>query len=209
MGRKRGKKKKTMPVRHPHPIRSISSLGETEFTEVKRIFKTLNTVTMGCCHSGIAGVCGSVRPTSLIRVLSALGPKGGHLVGFGCGFGRVLLSAIAMGFHGATGWELAENVAQHVAFEATKAKLSQDYAAASWLGQDILNLDLSSQFCGQVTSAYAFWVGFPEPVQHRILDFCRSAFTNICSVAVFLDRKWPKPEKGMTIPRHSFVLVLD
>jgi hypothetical protein len=120
MGRKRGKKKKTMPVRHPHPIRSISSLGETEFTEVKRIFKTLNTVTMGCCHSGIAGVCGSVRPTSLIRVLSALGPKGGHLVDFGCGFGRVLLSAIAMGFHGATGWELAENVAQHVAFEQPK-----------------------------------------------------------------------------------------
>ncbi len=72
--------------------------------DVKRIFKTLNTVTMGCCYSGIAGVSGSVRPTSLIRVLSALAPKGGHL-DFGCGFGRVLLSAMAMGFHGATGWE--------------------------------------------------------------------------------------------------------
>ncbi len=36
MGRKRGTKKTTMPVRHPHPKRSISSLGETEFMEVKR-----------------------------------------------------------------------------------------------------------------------------------------------------------------------------
>ena len=36
MGRKRGKKKKTMPVRHPHPKRSTSSLGETDFMEVKR-----------------------------------------------------------------------------------------------------------------------------------------------------------------------------
>jgi hypothetical protein len=36
MGRKRGKKKKMMPVRHPHPKRSISSLGETEFMEVTR-----------------------------------------------------------------------------------------------------------------------------------------------------------------------------
>jgi hypothetical protein len=76
---------------------------------------------------------------------------------------------MAMGSHGATGWELAKNVAQHVAFEATKAKL-HDYAAASWVGQDALNLDLTLQFCGQVTSAYAFWVGFPEPVPRLIVS---------------------------------------
>ncbi len=48
MGRKGGKKKKTMPVRHPHPKRSISSMGETEFTEVKRIFKTLKLESEHC-----------------------------------------------------------------------------------------------------------------------------------------------------------------
>ena len=148
------------------------------------------------------GVGGSIRPLSLFNVLTALGSTGGHLVGFGCGFGRVLLAALAMGFRSSTGWEFVENESQRVAFELTKTKLLA-YSDATWIGQDILTLDPTLELCGEVTSAYAFWVGFPKPVQLRILDLCRSAFTNICSVAVFLDIKWRKPEQGTDSIWHT------
>ena len=157
---------------------------------------------MGCCHSGVQGVSGSLRQGSLLKVLDALSTNGGHLVDFGCGFGRVLLAALAHGYHSATGWEFVENETQRVAFELTKAKF-HTYSNAYWIGQDILTLVPTLELRGQVTSAYAFWVGFPKPVQLRILDLCRSAFTNICSVALFLDRKWRKPEQGTDIFSHT------
>ena len=180
-----------------HPLHMSRRPAQTNIIliELHRIFRTLNTITMGCCHSGVKGVSGSIRPLSLFTVLTALGSAGGHLVDFGCGFGRVLLAALATGFRGSTGWEFVENESQRVAFESTKAKLHA-YSDATWIGEDILTLEPTLELCGQVTSAYAFWVGFPKPVQLRILEICRSEFTNICSVAVFLDRKWPKPERG-------------
>jgi hypothetical protein len=197
MGTKRGKMKnrKTIPKQHPLPMRQRPAQSNATLIEFKRIFQTLNTITMGCCHSGVKGVSGSIRPLSLFTVLTALGSAGGHLVDFGCGFGRVLLAALATGFRGSTGWEFVENESQRVAFESTKAKLHA-YSDATWIGEDILTLEPTLELCGQVTSAYAFWVGFPKPVQLRILEICRLEFTNICSVAVFLDRKWPKPERG-------------
>ena len=91
------------------------------------------------------------------------------MVDFGCGFGRVLLAALATGFRGSTGWEFVENESQRVAFESTKAKLHA-YSDATWIGEDILTLEPTLELCGQVTSAYAFWVGFPKPVQLRILE---------------------------------------
>jgi SAM-dependent methyltransferase len=163
--------------------------------KVDRIFKILKSVTMGCCHGGVSGMNGSVRPTSLIKIVSALGHHGGMFFDFGCGYGIVLLVALAMGFNIATGCELSANAAQRIAFEATKAAIAV-YPAAYWLGQDILQLNLPLQTREQISSAYAFWVGMPEPVQRRILDLCRSSFINIRSIAVFLDRKWPKPENG-------------
>ena len=206
---KRGKKKGATRARTarmpdeqlPHP-KTGDSFFARKSIELKRIFQVLNTITMGCCHSGVKGVSGSLRQGSLLKVLNALSTNGGHLVDFGCGFGRVLLSALAHGFHGATGWEFVENETQRVAFELTKAKFPA-YSDASWIGQDILTLDPTLELCGQVTSAYAFWVGFPKPVQLRILDLCGSSFNNICSVAVFLDSKWRKPKQGMVILWHT------
>ena len=58
--------------------------------KVDRIFKTLKSVTMGYCHGGVSGMNGSVRPTSLIRIVSALGRHGGMFFDFGCGYGLVL-----------------------------------------------------------------------------------------------------------------------
>ena len=199
---KRGKTKhrKKMPLQHPAPPKPSNT--NVTLMEIKRIFLTLSTVTMGCCYSGVKGVSGSIRPKSLLNVLNALSTNGGHLVDFGCGFGRVLLSALAYGFHGATGWEFVENETQRIAFERTKAKLHA-YSDANWIGQDILTLDPTQELCGQVTSAYAFWVGFPIPEQLRILDLCRLAFTNICSVAVFLDTKWRKPKNGTVFLQHT------
>jgi hypothetical protein len=109
---KRGKTKhrKKMPLQHP--LLPKPSNTNVTLMEIKRIFLTLSTVTMGCCYSGVKGVSGSIRPTSLLNVLNALSTNGGHLVDFGCGFGRVLLSALAYGFHGATGWEFVENETQ-------------------------------------------------------------------------------------------------
>jgi SAM-dependent methyltransferase len=163
--------------------------------KVDRIFKILKSVTMGCCHGGVSGMNGSVRPTSLIKIVSALGHHGGMFFDFGCGYGLVLLVALAMGFNIATGCELPVNSAQRIGFEATKAAIAA-YPAAYWLGQDILQLNLPLQTLEQISSAYAFWVGMPKPVQRCILDLCRSSFINIRSIAVFLDRKWPKPNNG-------------
>ena len=205
MGRKLKKSKsRRKKLLDQDPLRMTRRPAQTNLilTELHRIFRTLMTITMGCCHSGVKCVGGSIRPLSLFNVLTALGSTGGHLVDFGCGFGRVLLAALAMGFRSSTGWEFVENESQRVAFELTKTKLLA-YSDATWIGQDILTLDPTLELCGEVTSAYAFWVGFPKPVQLRILDLCRSAFTNICSVAVFLDIKWRKPEQGTDSIWHT------
>ena len=203
---KRGKTKNRKRMTKLHPIAMTQRPAQSNpiLMELKRIFQTLGTITMGCCHSGVKGVSGSIRPTSLFYVLTALslGSTGGHLVDFGCGFGRVLLAALAYGFCRSTGWEFVENKTQRVAFELTKTKLLA-YCDATWIGQDILTLVPTLELCGEVTSAYAFWVGFPKPVQLRILELCRSSFTNICSVAVFLDSKWRKAEQGTVILLHS------
>jgi hypothetical protein len=45
--------------------------------KVDSIFKTLKSVTMGCCLGWVSGMNGSVQPTSLIRIMSALGHHGG------------------------------------------------------------------------------------------------------------------------------------
>ena len=179
---KRGKTKnrKRMPKLHPIPMTQRPAQSNPILMELKRIFQTLGTITMGCCHSGVKGVSGSIRPTSLFYVLTAL----------------------AYGFCRSTGWEFVENKTQRVAFELTKTKLLA-YCDATWIGQDILTLVPTLELCGEVTSAYAFWVGFPKPVQLRILELCRSSFTNICSVAVFLDSKWRKAEQGTVILLHS------
>jgi hypothetical protein len=93
--------------------------------KVDRIFKTLKSVIMGCCHGWVSSyngmlpclVNGSVRPTSLIRIMSAFCYHGGIFFDFGCGYELVLLISSAMGFNIATECELFANAAQRIAFE--------------------------------------------------------------------------------------------
>ena len=82
---KRGKKKGATRARtarmpdeqRPHP-KTGDSFFARKLIELKQIFQILNTITMGCCHSGVKGVSGSLRQGSLLKVLNALSTNGGH-----------------------------------------------------------------------------------------------------------------------------------
>jgi hypothetical protein len=144
----------------------------------------------------VAGFNGSIRPTSLARVLRALSVEGNELVDFGAGSGRVIFAAVAEGASMSYGYELPENKGMKYTFNSmviTSANLVQD--RVDWIGKDILDLNMLN---GSPSCAFSFWVGFPLPVQEHILWLCTET-RSIRSIAVFKDRKWGHPDQGFLI----------
>jgi SAM-dependent methyltransferase len=169
---------------------------------ITKVFAVFESTTLRNCHSGNVGVGGTVTVMGLVSILRALtlDDEGSTVFDFGCGFGRVLLSALALGFNGAYGCELPDNDPQRIVFEAVKAKVTlppNSKLFCKWLGQDILDLELPDQLWHQISAVYSFWCGMDLPVQNRILELCKEKFINIRSLAVYRTREWPTPESGM------------
>ena len=54
-----------------------------------------------------------------------------------------------------------------------------------WIGKDMLDLE---ELNGSPHCVFSFWVGFPLPVQERILQLCTETAT-VKTIAVFKDSK--------------------
>ena len=136
---------------------------------IQNIYRQFKKVSGGA-EGGVVGFNGSIRPKCLARLLRALNVNGNELVDFGAGSGRVLFSAVAEGAYRSHGYELPENKGMKYVFDAmliASATLTQD--RVEWIGKDILDLKVLK---GSPSCAYSFWVGFPLPVQERILQLC-------------------------------------
>ena len=112
---------------------------------------------------------------------------------FGAGSGRVLFSALAEGASGSYGYELPENEGMKCVFDAMFiATLA--HGRVEWIGKDILDLN---KLNGSPSCAFSFWVGFPLPVQERILQIC-SETASMQAIAVFKDSKWVRADLGIS-----------
>ena len=159
---------------------------------IQKIYRQFIKVSDGA-EGGVVGLNGSIRPKCLARLLRALSVKGNELVDFGAGSGRVLFSALAEGASGSYGYELPENKGMKCVFDAMViATLA--HGRVEWIGKDILDLN---KLNGSPSCAFSFWVGFPLPVQERILQIC-SETASMQTVAVFKDSKWVRADMGMT-----------
>ncbi len=147
---------------------------------------------------------GSIRAACLVRMLHALNIKGREVVDFGAGDGRVLFAAIAGGASKAIGFELPENKAHKFVFDAVRKKLTSadkvalpsngsTWSDAEWFPRDIDNM---REVPGAPACVYTFWVGMPFETQERILTLCARC-PSVDAIAVFRDRKWPKPDDGL------------
>ena len=157
---------------------------------IKNIYSRFRKISDGA-EGGVAGFNGSIRPTSLARVLRALSVEGNELVDFGAGSGRVIFAAVAEGASMSYGYELPENKGMKNVFDSmVSANLVQD--RVDWIGKDILDLNVLN---GSPSCAFSFWVGFPLTVQEHILMLCTES-GSMRTIAVFKDRKWSHADQG-------------
>ncbi len=172
----------------------------------------------GGADGGVVGTNGSIRAACLVRMLRALKIKGREIVDFGAGDGRVLHAAMAAGATNANGYELPANKAHKFVFDAVRKKLHSDTTGAlstcrvSWSKANWFPLDIDRirQMPGNPQCVYTFWVGMPFKTQEHILTLCAQSPT-VRAIAVFRDRKWPKPEDGPLHPSptlYTFALPL-
>lgn len=147
------------------------------------------------CDGAIAGINGSINAPCLAVAMQALQLKDRKFVDLGCGDGRVLICATAVfGASSSIGYELPQNSAHEIVFEAVKnrmAKANAQLAVQSgqclWQAQDIDDLK-----CMQGADAvYSFWVGMPKITQLAILRLVRES--SVTSLYVFQDDKWRDP----------------
>lgn len=169
---------------------------------IQKIYRLFIKVSDGA-EGGVVGLNGSIRPTCLAKLLRALSVKGNELVDFGAGSGRVLFSALAEGSSRSYGYELPENKGMKCVFDAmVSATLA--HGRVKWIGKDMLDL---KKLNGNPSCAFSFWVGFPLPVQERILQIC-SETASIQTVAVFKDSKWVQAGQGMFNANVFFTSVI-
>jgi hypothetical protein len=164
----------------------------------------------GGADGGVVGINGSLRPTSLMRILRVLKVKNCDVLDLGAGDGRVLYAAMAGGADNALGFELPENKAHKFVFDAVNKMLHSDttsilstctvaWSKAEWSPRDIDCMRRipanSRRTPGNSQRVYTFWVGMPLKTQLRILTLCAQSPT-VRAIAVFRDRKWPNPDAG-------------
>ena len=192
------------PCNRTGPIQEVLFTEEEQYNAVVEVHSTLDKLTLGNCHSAVAGTGGTARANTKVAIMRALkksqgkGAQGGTLFDVGCGFGHFMLAALKTGFSGACGCELPDNEVQRgVCYEA-KARLgiSPD-DLCEWIGSDVTKLDLPEHLRRRITAVYSFWCGIGPEAQRRTLDLCRDTLVNVRSVAVYLAKGWTTPKHGM------------
>ncbi len=167
---------------------------------VEAVHSALTAITMGNCHSAVAGTGGTARAATKVAILCDLKKAhgvGGTLFDVGCSFGHFMLAALQMGYKGACGCDLPENHVQCAALTEVKAWLgiSPD-ELCEWIGSDVTNLVLPERLSRRITAVYSFWTGLSPEAQLATLDLCRK-LVNVRSVAVYLAKGWSTPDTGM------------
>ena len=162
--------------------------------EVHAIFKR---ITLGNFHSGVVGTGGTMRPTSLVRILRALMHpvgEGGSVFDVGCGFGPVILAAMKTGFRSAYGCELPGNITQRSVFEEARHGLGLNQqktnGPSDWISSDVLHLNLPLYLRLIITAVFSFWNGLGADAQLRVLELCRDTFINVRALAVYWTQGW-------------------
>jgi hypothetical protein len=96
------------------------------------------------CSGNVIGVDGTLNWPSSARMAVALRVEGRNAIDFGCGNGRFMAMALAMGAYGVSGIELPQNVAQQLIFCAVLEEMLLDLAGfqltglnAEWIPLDI------------------------------------------------------------------------
>jgi hypothetical protein len=154
---------------------------------IQAIYNRFKTAGDGADGS-VVGFNGSVRANFLAKGFKALRIRNKHLIDFGSGDGRVLLSGIAAGADRATGYELPDNFGHRALFRSVQAKshLVGKFKAV-WKAADIDQLaSIQADSC-----VFSFWVGMPLETQEKILKLCVDY--RVCSLLVFKDSKWKHP----------------
>ena len=130
---------------------------------VEAVHSALSAVSMGNCHSAVAGIGGTARAATKVAILLDLKKAhgvGGTLLDVGCSFGHFMLAALQMGYKGACGCDLPENHVQCAVLTKAKAWLgiSPD-DLCEWIGSDVTNLVLPERLSRRITGVYSFWNG--------------------------------------------------
>ena len=179
-----------------------------QIQSVHEVHSILKRITCGNVHSGMVGVGGTMRPTSLIRIFRALMHpvgEGGNLFDVGCGFGPVILSAMKTGFQSAYGCELPDNIAQRGVFEIARHGLGLDRQTTNgpsdWISSDVLDLDVPVYLRHIITAVFCFWCGLDASAQLRVLELCRVTFINVWAVAVYWAKGWTKEDGIVDAPK--------
>jgi hypothetical protein len=96
------------------------------------------------CSGNVIGVDGTLNWKSSARMAVALRVEGRNAIDFGCGNGRFMAMALAMGAFGVSGIELPQNVTQQLIFCAVLEEMLLDLAGfqltglnAEWIPLDI------------------------------------------------------------------------
>uniref|UniRef100_A0A6T7ZWS0 Histone-lysine N-methyltransferase, H3 lysine-79 specific n=1 Tax=Cryptomonas curvata TaxID=233186 RepID=A0A6T7ZWS0_9CRYP len=174
---------------------------DPEIVTVQAIYRVSKRCSGGA-DGGVVGTNGSIRPTCLVRMLRAMGISGSEFLDFGAGVGLVLFAAMAGGATKAIGYELPDNKAHKFVFDAVLKKLHMEnrfalpvsWSEGQWYPRDI---DDMRRMPGNPHCVYSFWVGMPFKTQEHILRLCARCPT-VRAIAVFRDRKWPKPDDVVT-----------
>jgi hypothetical protein len=209
-----GKNKKRSSVRKTTRFKAISKtiikkkiIIDPESKAVGRIWRTFRRISDGA-DGGVVAMNGNLRPTSLVRVFRALKIVKSEVFDMGAGDGRALHAAMAGGASTAKGFELPANKAHKFVFDAVCKELHSDagsilstlkvaWSKAEWCSQDIDSIRRipGNSRPGNSQRVYSFWVGMPPQTQTRILRLSAQS-PAVKAIAVFRDRKWPKPESG-------------
>jgi hypothetical protein len=105
--------------------------------EIQRIYKLYRKITNGCDGKHV-GFGGSLSPKSMALVVRAMNIFGSNFVDFGAADGRAMLAAWSAGANSVVGFELPDNKAQKLVFDAVLARLPhRAISRAKWLANDI------------------------------------------------------------------------
>ena len=175
---------------NPSEDRAILMGADQTIGGIYRLFRKCS----GGADGGVSGLNGSIRPSCLDKVLSALQVNGRVFIDFGAGDGRALVASLLKGAAGAHGYEMPANEAHRFVLDAVLSKCPEDMITrVHWISKDIDELSELPE--GSASCAFSFWVGIPLDTQEKILHLCAASFS-IRSVCVFRDSKWREPEDG-------------
>ena len=175
---------------NPSEDRAILMGADQTIGGIYRLFRKCS----GGADGGVSGLNGSIRPSCLDKVLSALQVNGRVFIDFGAGDGRALVASLLKGAAGAHGYEMPANEAHRFVLDAVLSKCPEDMITrVHWISKDIDELSELPE--GSASCAFSFWVGIPLDTQEKILHLCAASFS-IRSVCVFRASKWREPEDG-------------